>query len=425
MDTTNGRTRNRCLAHAAGILFLALVTATITITAQAAAPVGQTIWIHGSGTGLFVSADQNLGSTAPLVSDRSAVSTWEEFQVVDEGGGFVAFKSVGTGLFVSADLNLGSDAPLVADRPTASTWEEFTWTDLSTGEFTLEGRATSLFVSADLSISSTAPLVCNRPTASTWEHFTWSTVGGNGAPNPSAPSGFTKLLWSDEFNGPSITSNWVFDLGAGGWGNNELEDYTNSSQNARIVNGNLVIEALQQNLNGSQYTSARMNTSGQQAFGTGTWMEARIQAPQGQGIWPAFWSLGTDINTVNWPECGEIDIMEMQGQNPFTNFGTMHWANTSGQAVSYGGTVSSSTSYASGYHTYALERTSTAITWFVDGVQYVQGNIASGINNTQSFQNQFFILLNVAVGGNFVGSPNSSTVFPQQMLVDYVRVWGN
>jgi beta-glucanase (GH16 family) len=422
MDTTNGRSRNRCLSHAAGILFLALITATITITAQGAAPVGQTIWIHGSGTGLFVSADQNLGSTAPLVSDRSAVSTWEEFQVVDEGGGFVSFKSVGTGLFVSADLNLGSDAPLVADRTSASTWEEFTWTDLSTGEFTLEGRATSLFVSADLSISSTAPLVCNRPTASTWEHFTWSTVGGNGAPNPSAPSGFTKLLWSDEFNGPSITSNWVFDLGAGGWGNNELEDYTNSSQNASIVNGNLVITAVQ---NGSQYTSARMNTSGQQSFGTGTWMEARIQAPQGQGIWPAFWSLGTDINTVNWPECGEIDIMEMQGQNPFTNFGTMHWANTSGQAVSYGGTVSSSASYASGYHTYAVQRTSTAITWYVDGVQYVQGNIASGINNTQSFQNQFFILLNVAVGGNFVGSPNSSTGFPQQMLVDYVRVWGN
>jgi len=422
MDTTNGRSRNRCLSHAAGILFLALITATITITAQGAAPVGQTIWIHGSGTGLFVSADQNLGSTAPLVSDRSAVSTWEEFQVVDEGGGFVSFKSVGTGLFVSADLNLGSDAPLVADRTSASTWEEFTWTDLSTGEFTLEGRATSLFVSADLSISSTAPLVCNRPTASTWEHFTWSTVGGNGAPNPSAPSGFTKLLWSDEFNGPSITSNWVFDLGAGGWGNNELEDYTNSSQNASIVNGNLVITAVQ---NGSQYTSARMNTSGQQSFGTGTWMEARIQAPQGQGIWPAFWSLGTDINTVNWPECGEIDIMEMQGQNPFTNFGTMHWANTSGQAVSYGGTVSSSASYASGYHTYAVQRTSMAITWYVDGVQYVQGNIASGINNTQSFQNQFFILLNVAVGGNFVGSPNSSTGFPQQMLVDYVRVWGN
>jgi beta-glucanase (GH16 family) len=425
MDTPNGGNSNRCWSHAASILFLALTMATMTIAAQASAPVGQTIWMHGSGTGLFVSADQNLGSTAPLVSDRSAVSTWEEFQVVDEGGGFVSFQSVGTGLFVSADLNLGTTAPLVADRATASTWEEFTWTDLPTGEFTLEGRATGLFVSADLNLSSTAPLVCDRPTASTWEHFTWSTVGGNGAPNPAAPSGFTKLLWSDEFNGPSITSNWVFDLGNGGFGNNELEDYTNSSQNASIQNGALVITALQQNLAGSQYTSARMNTSGQQSFGTGTWMEARIRAPQGQGIWPAFWSLGTDISTVNWPECGEIDIMEMQGQNPFTNFATMHWANTSGQAVSFGGTLSSSTSYASGFHTYAVERTATSITWFIDGAQYFQGNIANGINNTGSFQNQFFILLNVAVGGNFVGSPNSSTVFPQQMLVDYVRVWGN
>jgi len=344
---------------------------------------------------------------------------------VDEGGGFVAFKSVGTGLFVSADLNLGSDAPLVADRATASTWEEFTWTDLSTGEFTLKGRATNLFVSADLSISTSAPLVCNRTTASTWEHFTWSSVGGNGAPNPTAPTGFTKLLWSDEFNGPSITSNWNYDLGNSGFGNNELEDYTNSSQNARIENGHLVIEALQQNVGGSQYTSARINTGGQQSFGTGTWMEARIQVPQGQGIWPAFWSLGADIGTVGWPVCGEIDIMEMQGQNPFTNFATMHWANTSGQHVSFGGSLSSSTSYASGYHTYAVERTSTAITWFIDGAQYFQGNIANGINNTGTFQNPFFILLNVAVGGNFVGSPNSSTVFPQEMLVDYVRVWGN
>ena len=425
MDTPNGRNSNRCMPRVASILFSAFIAVTVTTTARASAPVGQTIWMHGSGTGLFVSADQNLGSTAPLVSDRSAVNTWEEFQVVDEGGGFVAFKSVGTGLFVSADLNLGSDAPLVADRATASTWEEFTWTDLSTGEFTLKGRATNLFVSADLSISTSAPLVCNRTTASTWEHFTWSSVGGNGAPNPTAPTGFTKLLWSDEFNGPSITSNWNYDLGNSGFGNNELEDYTNSSQNARIENGHLVIEALQQNVGGSQYTSARINTGGQQSFGAGTWMEARIQVPQGQGIWPAFWSLGADIGTVGWPVCGEIDIMEMQGQNPFTNFATMHWANTSGQHVSFGGSLSSSTSYASGYHTYAVERTSTAITWFIDGAQYFQGNIANGINNTGTFQNPFFILLNVAVGGNFVGSPNSSTVFPQEMLVDYVRVWGN
>ncbi|HYM01141.1 MAG TPA: glycoside hydrolase family 16 protein, partial [Blastocatellia bacterium] len=132
-----------------------------------------------------------------------------------------------------------------------------------------------------------------------------------------------------------------------------------------------------------------------------------------------------DIGTVGWPVCGEIDIMEMQGQNPFTNFATMHWGNTSGQHVSFGGSLSSSTSYAAGYHTYAVERTTTSINWFIDGVEYFQGNIANGINNTGAFQNQFFILLNVAVGGNFVGSPNASTVFPQEMLVDYVRVWGN
>src|SRR5215467_11624482 len=128
MNPSNVSERNRCLYGAVSILLLALTMTIMTTTARAAAPVGQTIWMHGSATGLFVSADQNLGSTAPLVSNRSAVNTWEEFQVVDEGGGFIAFKSVGTGLFVSAGLNLGANAPLVADRAAASTWEEFTWT---------------------------------------------------------------------------------------------------------------------------------------------------------------------------------------------------------------------------------------------------------------------------------------------------------
>ncbi|MGH9762453.1 MAG: hypothetical protein ACREAC_16655 [Blastocatellia bacterium] len=285
----------------ASILFLAFTMVVIAVTARAAAPVGQTIWIRAAGTDFFVSADQNRGSTAPLVSDRSAVAAWEEFQVVDEGGGFIALKSVGTGLFVSADLNLGTTAPLVADRPAASTWEEFTWTDLSTGEFTLKGRTTNLFVSADQNLGTFAPLVSDRATASTWEHFTWGSIGG-GAPAPAAPPGFSKLLWSDEFNGPSInTTNWNFDLGNSGFGNNELEDYTNRSQNARIENGNLVIEAIKENFGGSQYTSARMNTGGNQSFGVNTWIEARIKAPQGQGIWPAFWNLGGDIGTVGWP----------------------------------------------------------------------------------------------------------------------------
>ena len=408
----------------AKIMFLLLITLLLTITAQAAAPVGQTIWIRASANGLFVSADQNRGTWAPLVADRSSVDAWEQFQVVDAGGGFIAFRSIGTGLFVSADQNRGTFAPLVADRGSIGTWEQFTWSDIAGGAFTLRGRATNDFVSADLARASYAPLVCDRTAAGTWEQFTWGAVGSQ--PPAGAPPGFSRLVWSDEFNGSTInTANWGFDLGNGGWGNNELENYTNRSVNARIENGNLVIEARRESLGGSAYTSARMKTQGKQSFGINTWVEARINAPEGQGIWPAFWMLGNSISTVGWPSCGEIDIMEMQGQNPFKNFGTIHWADANGNHASFGGIYNSSSSLAAGFHTYAISRTGSSIKWYVDRIQYAEANISGGVNSTSEFQGQFFILLNVAVGGNFVGSPDGSTVFPQQMQVDWVRVWGN
>ena len=134
--------------------------------------------------------------------------------------------------------------------------------------------------------------------------------------------------------------------------------------------------------------------------------------------------LGNSISTVGWPSCGEIDIMEIQGQNPLRNFGTIHWADVNGQHASFGGTFNSSSSLTAGFHTFAISRTSTSIKWYVDRVQYAEANISGGINSTSEFQSPFFILLNVAVGGNFVGNPDGSTVFPQQMQVDWVRVWG-
>jgi len=406
------------------ILFLLVIVVLVTTTAQAAAPVGQTIWIRASATGLFVSADQNRGTWAPLVADRSSVDAWEQFQVVDAGGGFIAFRAIGTGLFVSADQARGTFAPLVADRGSIGTWEQFTWTDIAGGAFTLRGRATNRFVSADLARATYAPLVSDRTVVNTWEQFTWGAVGSQ--PPAGAPPGFSTLVWSDEFNGSTINSaNWGFDLGGGGWGNNELENYTNRSENARISNGVLVIEARRENFGGSAYTSARMKTQGKQSFGINTWVEARIDAPQGQGIWPAFWMLGNSISTVGWPSCGEIDIMEIQGQNPARNFGTIHWADANGNHVSFGGIYNSSSSLSAGFHTYAISRTGTSIKWYVDRIQYAEANISGGINSTSEFQGPFFILFNVAVGGNFVGSPDGSTVFPQQMQVDWVRVWGN
>ena len=422
--TKANNSSGRLLSRATQILFVVLITAFLAATTEAAAPVGQTIWIRASANGLFVSADQNRGTWAPLVADRSSVDAWEQFQVVDAGGGFIAFRSIGTGLFVSADQARGTFAPLVADRATIGTWEQFTWSDLAGGAFTLRGRATNRFVSADLARAPYGPLVCDRTVANTWEQFTWGAVGAQ--PPAGAPPGFSRLIWSDEFNGSAISSaNWGFDLGGGGWGNNELQNYTSRPENARVSNGMLVIETRRESFGGNAYTSARLKTQGKQSFGINTWVEARINAPETQGIWPAFWMLGNSITTVGWPSCGEIDIMEIQGQNPFRNFGTIHWADPGGNHVSFGGIFNSSSSLTAGFHTFAMSRSATSIKWYVDRVQYAEANIAGGINSTSEFQGPFFIILNVAVGGNFVGNPDGTTVFPQQMQVDWVRVWSN
>src|SRR4030095_17037311 len=140
---------NRCVSRTVKIMFLTIITVITAMVVSAAPPVGQTIWIKASANGRFVSADQNRGAFAPLVADRTAVGGWEQFQVIDVGGGFIAFRSIGNGRFVSADLNRGAFAPLVADRISASTWEHFRWTDLAGGAFALTGRVTGRFVSAD------------------------------------------------------------------------------------------------------------------------------------------------------------------------------------------------------------------------------------------------------------------------------------
>lgn len=228
------------------------------------------------------------------------------------------------------------------------------------------------------------------------------------------------LVWSDEFNGSSIDgNNWTFETGtgSGGWGNNELEYYTNRSENARIENGNLVIEARKENYGGMGYTSARMKTQGKKSFKYGK-IEARMKLPNGQGLWPAFWTLGTDINNVGWPKSGEIDIMEHVNSDGNTN-GFIHW-DAGGQA-DYGG--ASMGLDVTQYHVYSIEWTPSAIKWLVDGVQFREANILNSINSTEEFHKEHFLLLNMAVGGNWPGSPNSSTPFPAKMYVDYVRVY--
>ncbi|TSA13537.1 MAG: glycosyl hydrolase family protein, partial [Comamonadaceae bacterium] len=237
-----------------------------------------------------------------------------------------------------------------------------------------------------------------------------------------------QLVWSDEFaqaDGSSPNAaKWAFDIGAGGWGNSELEYYTSRTNNARIEGGQLVIEAKQESYLGSSYTSARLKTQGKVAWAYGR-IEARIKIPRSQGIWPAFWMLGTNITSVSWPNCGEIDIMENIGREPTLVHGTIHgpgYSGGSGIGDSY--SLPGNTNFADDFHIYALEWTTNQIKWFVDGLQYFSVNPASLPGGTAwVFTQPQFLLLNVAVGGSWPGNPDGTTIFPQRMTVDYVRVY--
>jgi beta-glucanase (GH16 family) len=230
------------------------------------------------------------------------------------------------------------------------------------------------------------------------------------------------LIWSDEFTNATIDSTkWVFETGGGGWGNHELENYTNRSDNATISNGNLLIIGKKESYQGSSYTSSRMNTKGKQSFLYGK-IEARIKMPIGQGTWPAFWMLGENIGDVGvgWPKCGEIDIMEHIDSDSL-NHGTIHWYNNG--AVSYGGPIAAD--LVNQYHIYDVEWDSTVINWYIDGTKYWSANIANSVNNTDAFHKPFFILLNFAIGGDWPGNPDVSTIFPDTMYVDYIRVYSS
>ncbi len=235
--------------------------------------------------------------------------------------------------------------------------------------------------------------------------------------NLSAQAQTYQLVWADEFNG-SIGPDWVFETGtgSGGWGNNELEYYRR--ENASIVNNALQIQAKNESFGGMNYTSARMKTQGKKSWTYGK-IEARLSMPSFQGIWPAFWALGDNIASVGWPACGEIDIMEhVNGGN--TTYGTIHWADQNNVYAQYGGNT---TTTVTSMHTYAIEWTPSSIKWTVDGVQFLEANIANSINGTNEFHNNFFILFNLAVGGNWPGFVIDNNGFPANLTVDYVRVY--
>lgn len=238
---------------------------------------------------------------------------------------------------------------------------------------------------------------------------------------------FTELVMQDEFNtdGAPNSALWNYDIGNGvnGWGNNELEYYTDRTENVKVENGYLLITAEEEQFNGSSYTSAKLTTNGlfEQAYGR---FEARIRLPYGQGMWPAFWLLGANCDEVIWPQCGEIDIMEYRGQEPTEVHGTVH-----GPGYSAGDAITKSFSlendrFDTGFHVFGIEWTSEYINYYVDNKLYNQITPAD-VTGEWVFNQPFYIIINLAVGGNYVGYPNSETVFPQTMLVDYVRVYKN
>jgi len=234
------------------------------------------------------------------------------------------------------------------------------------------------------------------------------------------------LVWSDEFDvdGLPDSSKWVYDTGGSGWGNNELEYYTaNRSENAKVENGNLLITARKESYGGKSYTSARLKTKGRASWKYGK-IEARIKLPYGQGIWPAFWMLGGSFQSVGWPACGEIDIMEMVGGSGKDNtiHGTAHWDAGGHQSSGTSKTLQSGT-YADDFHVFSIEWNEGSIKWFVDNTLFFTLSIAS--NDKSEFHRDFFIILNLAVGGNWPGNPDGSTIFPQTMRVDYVRVFAD
>jgi beta-glucanase (GH16 family) len=255
-----------------------------------------------------------------------------------------------------------------------------------------------------------------------------------------------KLSWQDEFDQPDGTrpdpTKWTYSLGGGGWGNHELESYTDRAENAHIENGNLVITARREVFTGNDgiargYTSARIKTQGlfAQAYGR---FEARIKIPQGQGIWPAFWMMGNDLSNAGWPKCGEIDVMENIGKEPETVHGSIHGplANpAAGEVPSNGDEKQWATDltslfrlpagqrFADDFHIYAVEWEPAQIRFVVDSSPYAKFTPQSPGGGPWVFDHPFFVLLNVAVGGKWPGNPDNATRFPQRMLVDYVRVY--
>ncbi len=233
------------------------------------------------------------------------------------------------------------------------------------------------------------------------------------------------IIWEDNFEGiagqPPDSSKWSHDIGTG-WGNQQKEYDTDKLANASLDGeGNLAIVAIKESYEDQDYTSARLVTRGKMEFSYGKY-EARIKLPIGAGIWPAFWLLGANISEVGWPLCGEIDIMEYRGHEPAINHGTVHGPGYSGSQGKGRKYKLPNTHFDTDFHRFSVEWLPDRITWYVDDTQY-NSISPSDLPGDWVFDHPFYMILNIAVGGTWGGAVDNETIFPQTMLVDYVRVY--
>ncbi|HET7896311.1 MAG TPA: glycoside hydrolase family 16 protein, partial [Flavisolibacter sp.] len=246
-----------------------------------------------------------------------------------------------------------------------------------------------------------------------------------GYTTPIVYPGYT-LAWQDEFSGSALDGGvWNYETGngSGGWGNNELEYYTNSPKNVFVSNGNLIIEARKESIGGFNYSSARITTQNKKSFTYGR-IDIRAKLPKGKGIWPALWMLGNNIGSVGWPACGEIDIMELLGHEPAKMYGTLHYGASSATHGSKGSSYTLPTGiFYDRFHVYSMEWKQDQIKLFVDDNLFLTVNKSDLGTAPYPFNAPFFFIFNVAVGGNWPGNPDGTTTYPQRMIVDYVRVF--
>ncbi|MFZ9981248.1 MAG: glycoside hydrolase family 16 protein [Cyclobacteriaceae bacterium] len=344
-----------------------------------------------------------IACTEPDSEQKLTLPAGLEFEIIygQAGSGLIEIKSSASLTnFFSADFGDGSKIVNAVSGEFSHRYEK-------SGSYKITVRAhitTDQFISAEQNIGINIDPIF---------------IPNSGATSPLSYPGRT-LVWQDEFDGSELNlTNWTYDLGTGnnGWGNNELQYYR--TENASLYQGYLVITAKKEAYQGKTYTSSRIKTAGLRSFQYGR-VDVRAVVPEGQGLWAAAWMLGNNIGTVSWPRCGEIDIMEVvggQGREK-TVLGTVHWDNN-GTYATFGATRTNSTPLNEQFHVYSIEWNEQSIRWYLDDVQYHVIDITPAELN--EFQKSFFMILNLAVGGNLPGSPNESTTFPKNLIVDYVR----